>query len=468
MKNKTNNNDNDIFGDGLQKNNILSFENKNLDGKMIFENNNSEKKIIKEISLYYEMKLLNEFSELIPYLKEELKKSKYKGKSFKWMLNNYYKDKSRKEIIPDNLLDQVITNAKIARIASEVLPKLQSNGTPKYYTSPNTTLSNALQANDGKGEVIGAGAIDLPVLNVGTDKEVTIFVNVTLENMEGVKMSGKPYTEYDRAVHDAVVSIYADRIKNGQPAVATADMIYRTMTYKTNTEKVSPQQRGAVTKSIDKMRKNIYVYADLSAEMKRRGIVTNPNGKTESEKYKFVLDDFLLSATHFDNLGINGSNVSGYLFKKPLMLGYSRMTGQLITIKGKILDIKEINKNGDITDVSISNTDSRISIKSYLLRRVEVMKNDERKAVDALSKYRMKCSKNEINLKKIDDFRKKTRVVLYSSLFEATGIKNKNTQTNARKYVIQVLDYWKAIGYISGYKMRGKGKTFDAIIIIAK
>ena len=96
------------------------------------------------------------------------------------------------------------------------------------------------------------------------------------------------------------------------------------------------------------------------------------------------------------------------------------------------------------------------------------MKNDERKAVDALSKYRMKCSKNEINLKKIDDFRKKTRVVLYSSLFEATGIKNKNTQTNARKYVIQVLDYWKAIGYISGYKMRGKGKTFDAIIIIAK
>lgn len=402
-----------------------------------------------------------EFEQLEPYIIEELKNPEYGGRTLEDLSGAIGVDENGNPTEEGLLWDQAIAAARLAKTIADSLPQLQSTGTPKYYSSPNTTLANALLGNTEKGELIGAGAVDLPVLSVGKDKEVTIYVDATIENTEGIKLTGNPYTEYDRAVHDTVVSIYEDRLKTGDPAVFTSDMVYRTMTHKTNAEYVSPQQRAAVTKSINKMATNIRVHADYTAEMKRRGI--KANGKPVDS---FVIKDFLLPAKEV-NISAGGKQVTAYLLRdEPILLTHAKHNGQLITVNGKLLDIQEIDANGNLTGVSLTNNDSRISIKSYLLRRVEVMRNDEKRAADALRKYEARRKKDPtMPLKKIHDFRNQSRVILFSSLFESTGITNKNTQTNSRAYIEQVLRYWQAIRSIKGYKKRKKGKSFDAIII---
>lgn len=402
-----------------------------------------------------------EFEQLEPYIIEELKNPEYGGRTLEDLSGAIGVDENGNPTEEGLLWDRAIAAARLAKTIADSLPQLQSTGTPKYYSSPNTTLANALLGNTEKGELIGAGAVDLPVLSVGKDKEVTIYVDATIENTEGITLTGNPYTEYDRAVHDTVVSIYEDRLKTGDPAVFTSDMVYRTMTHKTNAEYVSPQQRAAVTKSINKMATNIRVHADYTAEMKRRGI--KANGKPVDS---FVIKDFLLPAKEV-NISAGGKQVTAYLLRdEPILLTHAKHNGQLITVNGKLLDIQEIDANGNLTGVSLTNNDSRISIKSYLLRRVEVMRNDEKRAADALRKYEARRKKDPtMPLKKIHDFRNQSRVILFSSLFESTGITNKNTQTNSRAYIEQVLRYWQAIRSIKGYKKRKKGKSFDAIII---
>lgn len=391
---------------------------------------------------------------LQPYLEAELKKPEYEGKTLSYLLKH-------KNISSYGLLERAIVNARLAKLVTESFPQLQSTGTPKYYTSPNTVLTNALQANDGKEELIGAGATDIPVLDVGKPNEVTIYVNATLENMEGIKLTGKPYTEYDRAVHDSIVSLYEDRKKHSMPPVMTADMVYRTMTYKTNNEFVSPQQRGAVTKSIEKMRRNISIYLDATEELKRRDI--RINGKPIDS---FTIDEFLLTAERM-TIKAGGETAVAYLIKsEPLLLKYAKLNGQLITVKGDLLDIREVDNKGHISNISISNNENRIAIKSYLLRRIEIIRSDQIRAHDAFRKYNARCKKSKVvPIKTISDFIKQSHIILFESLFSTAGITASNTKTRSRIYIYQVLDYWKASGSIKGYKQRKKGKTVDAVII---
>lgn len=337
-------------------------------------------------------------------------------------------------------------------------------GVPKKYTSPNTRLSNFLKDNTFTGTK--ETPIGLPVLNVGKPNETMIAVSATLENLKAFPITGKPFTEFDRAVHDAVASLYEDRIKNGAEPVFTADVIYRTMTHKAASERVSPQQRASVTKSVNKMRKNIYIIADCTEEFKKRKTIVNPEGKTDEEKYHYILDDWLLSAKHVEKMAVGGKLVDGYIFSEPLLLNYAKLTKQLITVEGKILRIQELNEKGCLTENTISDTDNRIAVKSYLIRRIEVMRHDEKDAIDALKKYNNKRMKDkDLPEKKLSEFHKQERTIVFDSLFKDTGIENANRKTEARQYVYQVLDYWKAIEHIKSYKLRKKGKSIDAILI---
>lgn len=398
--------------------------------------------------------IIAEWEELKPYIEEEIKKPEYGGITIDELFNG-----DLEKTTP--LLENALLAARLTKKVADSLPQLQGTGTPKYYTSPNTTLINAMQANDGKGELIGAGPIDLPVMNINKHNEVTVYAIASLENMEGLTLTGKPFTEYDRAVHDAVVSLYEDRIKSGHPPIMTADMVYRTMTHKTNAEAVSAQQKGAVTKSIEKMRKNISVFADASEEMKKRKVTINGKPVTT-----FKIDGFMLDAKKV-TIKAGGEKVEAYILgDEPIMLNYAKLTGQLITVNGKLLDIKAVDDKGNVTDIAIPNNTNRISIKSYLLRRVEVMRNDEKRAADTFRKYEERRKKDKtIEPASISKFRKQSHTILFETLFNSTGITANNSKTKARDYVCLVLDYWKASGAIKNYTKRKSGKTIDAVII---
>ena len=396
-----------------------------------------------------------ELEALEPYLVQALEKPEYQEMTALQLINASTDDAG--QLIPGSPAARALEAARIAREAGNLLPKLQSAGTVKYFQSPNTPLSNAL-SGDSKGELIGAGALNIPVMAMGRKDETTIYALATLENMEGVTITGKPWSDYDRAVHDAAYTIAKDRIKRNLPPIATSDMIYRQMTNKRAGEYVSPQQRGAVTKSIEKQRRNIRVSVDASDEMKRRKIEVNGKKVT-----KFVQDDFILPARKME-IQAGGETVTAYLFGNMILGEYAQLTGQITTIKTELLNIKEVGKNGEI-GASIANTESRIAIKGYLLRRIKQAEHDYKEYQGRRKKYEKDKAAGKDPKRPA---KPNSNIILFETLYNSVEIKAKgSSRTNAQKYIEQVLDYWKAAGMIPGYKLRKreKGKGYDAIEI---
>ena len=147
------------------------------------------------------------------------------------------------------------------------------------------------------------------------------------------------------------------------------------------------------------------------------------------------------------------------------------LSGQLLTVKSSLLDIKEVDATGKATETRIANTDSRIVIRGYLLRRVAVINHDHKAAADALRKYNERRRHNkDLPAKQLEDFTKQTPVILFDTVFSETGIttKDRGQLAEYRKYAAAVLDYWTAEGYIDGYSLQrkpGKGNPITGIII---
>lgn len=312
----------------------------------------------------------------------------------------------------------------------KMLPTLQSK-LPEWHTMPIQKLATELQHG-----IINAGAFDLVVAGKGKKNEITSYVMATYEQPDAITMTGKPYTEFDRQVQDAVSSLWE---YGHESHIVTPDMVARAMTHKTQTEKVSPQFKGAVTKSLEKMRR-IHITLDASEEIRKRKI-TLDGERVDS----FKVDDYLLALKGIE-IGAGGKTVKGYLIQsEPLLLTYAKRTKQLATVDARLLDIKEVDKKGNATTVSIKSNETRVAVKGYLLRRIAVMKNDR------------------TNKKP-----KQSNIILFESLFKETGIPHDSNAANTKKYTFQVLDYFKAMNYIKGYtkrKSKGKGGGIDAVII---
>lgn len=335
------------------------------------------------------------------------------------------------------------TGDAAAQLAKE-LPRLQSV-LPAKHTMPNNYLANELQ----HGGIIDAGLLNLPVL--GDSKKarkggelITTSVIATYQPGEGVTIKGN-YTEYDRQVQDAVCSLwqYGDIGHIFTPA-----MIYRAMTNNAAVQP-SPQQIGAVTRSIEKQRR-IHVQVDASAEFEKRGIA-DENGRP----IHFKVGEFLLVLKDLE-VTAGGKTVKGYYIKEaPLLLTYSRLTKQLLTVKSELLDIRRIDSKRRICE-SIANTESRIAIKGYLLRRIEVLKYDTKRAKDNFRKYQNRRSKDRsLPEKEASEFMQQSTRILFDTVFEETGQEStsRETQRRNREFAMQCLDYWKATGHIKGYSI---------------
>ena len=342
--------------------------------------------------------------------------------------------------------------------AIEALPNIEKI-TAKWYVSPNNRLANELTKLTAE-EVAGQGAaFDLVVMNRGKSSEVTASTLITLEADENITFSGKPYTQYDRAVHDAVVSIYCECKRRGLTPIITPLKVYQTITGNaSDKDSPSPQRMASITKSLEKMRRGIHVKVDATEEMQRRRI-TDDEGNPIT---RFVLDDTLLSLRGIEAKAGN-KEVKAYIVSaEPMLYYYSRLIGQVLTAPAAMLNIK------DGTGATIANTDSRISIKTYLWQRIAVMKHDEQEAAEALRKNNARRQKDKsIEEKPLAAFRKQSRTILFETLFKETGQESssRNTQQDNRDFSFQVLQYWKQQGYIKDFEKQTKGRAITGVTI---
>lgn len=339
----------------------------------------------------------------------------YEDKEFEELCEQINSSPSPKETIE--------TEQELKEI-EKMLPTLQST-LPLWHIMSIQKLVTELQH-----KLINSGAVDIIVANKGKKNEITSYVLATYDEVDGVTS----LTEFDRQVHDAVSSLWEH---GHQDHIVTPDMVARAMMHKINTEKVSPQFKGAVTKSIEKMRR-IHITLDATEEVRKRKTMLN-----EDPNISCKIDDYLLSFKGIE-VSAGGRTVKGYLMQsEPLLLYYAKRTKQLATVDARLLDIKEVDQKGNVTTVSIKSNETRVAVNGYLLRRIAVMKNDR-----------------QTNKKP-----KQSNIILFSTLFEEAGIPHDSHAKRVKDYAFQVLDYFKAMGYIKGYTKRKNRKSFDAVII---
>ena len=287
---------------------------------------------------------------------------------------------------------------------------------PKKHIMPNNKLSNTFATTDGT-KLFGEYGLDLIVSGRGSKNVISSRCVLSYEG-DNILLSGRqPFTEYDRSVADAVASLY----EYGGSNIVTAATVYRAMVNMTDTETPSAQQIGAVTKSLDKMRFT-RVRIDCTEELRRRNITTNGQQITGG-----LVDTYLLALECIE-IEAGGQRVKAYrILKTPILYEYAQLTKQVITMPSRLLSIPDQ-----------SNTDQRIAIKNYLLRRIHIMKGKT-------------AQSNRI---------------LFSDLYKTIG----STPTaDARKrnkiFITAALDYWKQEKLIKDYKYAKDGREFRGIDI---
>lgn len=312
--------------------------------------------------------------------------------------------------------------------AQEIIEHLTSV-LPEKYVVPNNKLANTMTRG-----IIDIGRITLEESRRGAKKIVETTCILTYEG-DNVHLSGRqPFTEYDRNVYNAVSSLY---VYGDQSHVVTPAMVYRAMTGLTDSEKPTAGQLAAVTRSLDKMR-FIRARIDCTEELKMRRITLNSKQINGGE-----IDTYLLTADAI-KVQAGGQTVRAYrIIKTPILYEYAAAVKQVLTLPASVLDVKEIS---EVTvdgakkltiGARLPNTESRILIKGYLIRRIEGMKGKNGLSNPVISLY---------------DYERdgETHQGLYSiaGKADAKDLEAKRIRTDVEK----MLAYWQATGYIKAFE----------------
>lgn len=325
------------------------------------------------------------------------------------------------------------------------------------HIMPNTALMNTLQQKPA----INAGPFDLVIAKEqARRKEITNYTIVSYDpGQGGVQITDPHLSEYERQVSDAVISLWAAADKQKMPPVFTIDDIYQSMPG--GGGKPSPAQRGAITKTMEKFAR-LHIYMDATEEMQRR--------RQTPEGQQFIIDEDYMNWRRYTVQTRNGRKITqGYeLLGRPIMLTYSMLTNQTLTVNAEQLAIRKI-KGGAISPELVSMSAGRQAMTGYMLRRIAVIKHDAEAAKDAYRQYEKRRRREpELEARPLAAFRKQSPVILFDTLFAEAGTATTDRKQAGlnRAFCYDVLAYWQATGFIKGYAEQRKGKKITGFSIL--
>lgn len=298
---------------------------------------------------------------------------------------------------------------------------------PQKYYMPNNKLAKQMTQ-----DIVGNGVTGLSI--AGEKKKITKCI-LTYEG-ENVRLSGqKAFTEFDRNIYNGIVSLF---VEGDESHLMTPAMIYRAANGITDGTDPSAGMKGAITRSVNKIR-FILAEIDLTEEAKMY----------KADVTKFRMKDTLLNVREV-SVTASGKTITAFqITRPPLLYEYAQVSKQIATFPPQLLDVREVpkDKKGNIDKKKeagsrISNTERRMAVKLYLLRRINDMKRK-----DTLS-----------------------RTISFDKLYAETFAESENTFTEKEKraikeYIPQVLDYWTHQGFISGHTTEKKGNKITGVKI---
>lgn len=331
---------------------------------------------------------------------------------------------------------------------------------PKSHTMPNNKMMNMLQT----AGLINGGETQLIVQKEDKTrhhKEITSYTMVSYTpRSSGITVKNANLSEYERQVSDAVISLWIEAEKEKAPPFFTVETIFKAMPG--GSDKPSAQQKGAITKALDKFSR-LRITVDATAEARQRGIIGDRG------KYEFS-EPYFAHRLHTVRVK-NGASVQAYqILSRPVMLTYCMLTNQLLTVPAKYIAIEKV-KGGKPSGELIAMTPTRQAMTGYLVRRIKQIQYGIEKAQEKKRSYDRKRIKNpELPDMPLDSFRAPgdNNVILFDTVFELVGIadQDRDRAMENRKFCFQVLDYQIAVGNISGYRKKTVGRSIIGIEII--
>lgn len=235
----------------------------------------------------------------------------------------------------------------------------------------------------------------------GAKKQITSFVTVDFEKLNGsVQIRGrKELVPYDRAVHDAIITLFVD----GGNEYITPQMIYQVIAGNPKA-RLTAKQAEAISDSITKC-------------MYSRVIIDGSEVAAAYGFEKFKYDGSLIVGERV-TATLNGTVLEClHLLRKPILYEYADKKNQI----GRF-DIKLLNS-------PINKTEETITLQDYLCRRILSMKGSS-----SLSK-----------------------TIVYETVYNQIEIKAatdgalRKKKSKVRGQIKSILDFWKQEGFILGY-----------------
>lgn len=281
---------------------------------------------------------------------------------------------------------------------------------PKKYIMQIDAISNQLPV-----------LADSNQLKVGARGNQPIKTAVTLDIPEHMKIEGgMVLSTYDKSIINGVTSL----LECGN-AVFSIPMLYHAMTGKPNPT-VDDQLFEELGGRLEKMRR-MMLSIDLTEES-RASFISDENGDP-LDIQNLTIEGYLLPLNKLSGV-INGKKTELFqLLDSPPLYTYSKLKHQLASVPISLLS------------APVNNNSTTIPLKTYLLQRIELMKNKN----------------NNIRANNI----------LYESIYAELGDAdaNKTRKMRIRGYTTTILDYFIEKGYITRYSEYKSGRSIAGVTI---
>jgi hypothetical protein len=296
--------------------------------------------------------------------------------------------------------------SEISRLAA-VAPAIQAIR-PKNYVMPVDPISTKL-----------AQLRDFNEITVSRLKKPPIQTAVTIDCPEHMKIDGNfRLNNYDKSIINGVVSI----LESGNSSF-TVPMLYHAMTGKENPT-VDDGLMEEIKAKLDTMRR-LSISIDLTEEIRAKMISREDIHEIDS----FVIEGYLLPLNKYIGV-VNGKRSEMYqIISTPPLHSYARLKNQITSV------------SIDLLKAPINNNATTIPLKTYLLGRIEAMKNQN----------------NAVMRDKI----------LFESIYSELGDSesNKKRKKRIREYTETILSYFVQKHYISRYEVIREGRAINSVRI---
>lgn len=315
-------------------------------------------------------------------------------------------------------------------IAEYTDPKNIKTTKPSDFIQARSKLAGELDSLEQTEKVLGGfmGIEDYKnKLTTGNKEGYKSTTYVDIDNMA----TTKNITMYDKEVLNAVSTIYHYGNTFFTPA-----MVFRTMNGQDSTTKVTPAAAGAVTKSINK----------LSITRIKIDCTEQYNTSFKDDKQdKVILGNYLIPV-NFMEATLNGKITMAYKFiDTPPVYSYSKKFKQISHIPNEVKNLNASNNK------SRKHTTTNISIRSYLMERIEAQKGG--------------YDSNVIYYDRRDNEIIKNKTIYEILENEDPSQEEKN---RIRKNTTEILDHFKEKEYITDYKENRRGKKYISITFEVK